>query len=439
MVKLQFFKFNMIFNKLIKYVLLVSTCLFSHLALAQAAAPESVVAADALWMSLCAILVLLMTTPGLIMFYAGLVRRKNALFLATQVVACTAVVTLVWLALGYSIAFTTGNALLGDMSRAFGHELFNKNVFALAPTVPEAVYFLFQMSFAIIATALVIGATAERMKLSTTIGFSALWALLVYSPVAHWIWHPIGWLDAAGHMDWAGGAVVHITAGVSGLVAAIMLGARHGFPVEPMPPHNLMTTMLGACFLWIGWFGFNGGGALAIGTAATTQVLFVTFMAGCVGAISWITFESLVYNKSSSLGIVTGAVVGLVSITPAAGFVGLNAALVLPAVASVLCLLTLRTVKKVFHIDDSLDVFAVHGMGGLVGTLLTPMFAFEDATKAINGTLINAMGALSVIAYSAVATALILWILKPIMGWRVDELAEEVGLDLSQIGETLES
>lgn len=394
---------------------------------------------DSLWMSLCAILVLLMTTPGLIMFYAGLVRRKNALFLATQVVACTAVVTLVWLAFGYTIAFTSGNALMGDMSRAFGQGLFNKDVFALAPTVPEAVYFLFQMSFAIIATALVIGATAERMRMSTTIAFSALWALLVYSPVAHWIWHPKGWLDAMGHLDWAGGAVVHITAGVSGLVAAIMLGARRGFPVEPMPPHNLMTTMLGACFLWIGWFGFNGGSALAIGTAATTQVLFITFLAGCMGALAWITFESIVYKKVSSLGIVTGAVVGLVSTTPAAGFVGLNAALVIPVLASILCLLTLRLVKKVFYIDDSLDVFAVHGVGGLVGTLLTPMFAHADAAKAINGTLVNALGAGAVILYSAIATAVILMVLKPITGWRVDDLSEEVGLDLSQIGETLES
>jgi ammonium transporter, Amt family len=394
---------------------------------------------DSLWMTLCAILVLLMTTPGLIMFYAGLVRRKNALFLATQVVACAAVVTLAWLVLGYSVAFTHGNPVIGDLSRAFGRDLFNKNVFALAPTVPEAVYFIFQMAFAVIATALVIGATAERMRLSTTIAFSALWVIVVYSPVAHWIWYPKGWLEAMGHMDWAGGAVVHITAGVSGLVAAKMLGARQGFPAEPMPPHNLMTTMLGACFLWIGWFGFNGGGALAIGSAATTQVLFVTFLAGCVGALAWIAFETLVYKKSSSLGLVTGAVVGLVAITPAAGYVGLNAALVIPTAASVICLLTLRTVKKVFLIDDSLDVFAVHGMGGVVGTLLTPLFAHADAAKVIHGLLVNAVGAASVTAYSAIATVIILLVLKPITGWRVDAVSEEVGLDLSQIGETLES
>jgi Amt family ammonium transporter len=277
------------------------------------------------------------------------------------------------------------------------------------------------------------------MRLSTTIGFGALWVLVVYAPVAHWIWHPLGWLDAMGHMDWAGGAVVHITAGVSGLVAAKMLGARQGFPVEPMPPHNLMITMLGACFLWIGWFGFNGGAALAIGTAATTQVVLVTFLSGCVGALSWIAFETVVYKKSSSLGLVTGAVVGLVSITPAAGYVGLNAALVIPAIASVLCLLTLRTVKKVFRIDDSLDVFAVHGVGGLVGTLLAPLFAHADAGKALNGLLINAFGAGVVIVYSALATVLILLVLKPITGWRVEAIAEEVGLDLSQIGETLES
>jgi ammonium transporter, Amt family len=388
---------------------------------------------------LCAILVLLMTTPGLIMFYAGLVRRKNALFTVTQVIATMAVVSVTWLVLGYTLAFTTGSPFLGDLSRAFGQNLFHKNVFAIAPTVPEAVYFLFQMSFAVIATALVIGATAERQRLSTTIGFAALWVIVVYAPVAHWIWHPLGWLDAMGHMDWAGGAVVHITAGVSGLVAAKMMGARQGFPTEPMPPHNLMITMLGACFLWLGWFGFNGGGALAIGTAATTQVIFVTFLAGCVGALTWIAFETIVYKKSSSLGLVTGAVVGLVAITPAAGYVGLNAALVIPAIASILCLMTLRMVKKVFGIDDSLDVFAVHGMGGLIGTLLTPLFAFQDTAKAFNGMLINAFGATVVGVYAAIATAIILLVLKPITGWRVDPVSEEVGLDLSQIGETLEA
>jgi Amt family ammonium transporter len=232
---------------------------------------------------------------------------------------------------------------------------------------------------------------------------------------------------------------VHITAGVSGLVAAKMMGARQGFPSEPMPPHNLMITMLGACFLWLGWFGFNGGGALAIGTAATTQVIFVTFLAGCVGALTWIAFETIVYKKSSSLGLVTGAVVGLVAITPAAGYVGLNAALVMPAIASILCLMTLRMVKKVFGIDDSLDVFAVHGMGGLIGTLLTPLFAFSDSAKAFNGMLINAFGATVVGVYAAIATAIILLVLKPITGWRVDPVSEEVGLDLSQIGETLEA
>ncbi len=412
--------------------------LFANVAAAQAIAKPALNSTDTLWMSICAILVFMMTVPGLIMFYAGLVRRKNALFTSAQIIAVTAVVTLAWLVIGYSLAFTAGNTVIGGITRVFGLGLFDGQSAGLEPTVPEAVYFLFQLSFAVITTALVVGATVERMRMSVTIAFSALWVVLVYAPVAHWVWFPSGWLATLGHIDWAGGTVVHLTAGASGLAAAMVLGARHGFPKEPTPPQNLMLSAMGACFLWIGWFGFNGGSALSSAAALTAQVLLITFLSGCMGALTWGLCEAFLKRKITSLGLITGTIVGLVSITPAAGYVGINAAFVMPVIAAVFSYLALQTVKSKLGIDDTLDVFAIHGMAGIVGSLLTPMFATDDVAKAISHTLANGIGVVAVMIFSGLMTLVILKTILLFAKWRVSADSEMIGLDLSQLGETLE-
>lgn len=428
---------NLICNFSVFTLLFVSPHVYANASVA----PTGVIGTNSLWISLSTILVLMMTMPGLLMFYSGLVRRKNVLFTCLQILSVVAVVAIVWFLAGYSLAFTKGSSLIGGVSRLFGSNLFNQSVFPLSPSIYEGEHFLFQMAFAIISASLIVGATAERMRLSTTVAFSGLWVLLVYAPVAHWIWHPEGWLSLLGHKDWAGGAVVHITAGVSGLVAARMLGARSAFQKEPMPPHNLLLTSLGACFLWLGWFGFNSGNILENGGSGNSQMLtlFVTFFSGCVGALVWAFCEYIMHRKVSTLGFVTGALVGLVSVTPAAGYVGINGALVIPALASLVSLLTLTYIKKKTRIDDSLDVFAIHGAAGLIGTLLTPIFAYTHLNIVLDHLIANSVGALAVALYSGLLTALILLLVKPITGWRVDATAEQIGLDLALLGETIET
>jgi ammonium transporter, Amt family len=379
------------------------------------------------WLLISTVLVLLMTVPGLMLFYSGMLRTKNALSIVAHIFAATAVVTLVWAMIGYSLAFTPGNGWIGGLDRMFADKLIGAKVGAhpSAPTVPESAFFLFQMAFAIIAFALITGATVERMRLSGTVLFAGLWTIAVYAPVAHWIWQPTGWLAAMGHMDFAGGTVVHIAAGVSGLVAALVIG-----------PHNLLITVLGAGLLWAGWFGFNAGSAFEASSRAVGALL-ATQVAACVGAFMWGICEYVKRGQMSVLGMATGAIAGLIAITPASGYVGVLGATIIGGVSGVLCFFAVTLFKAKTGIDDTLDVFALHGVGGLIGTVLTPMFALSEIAPVTASVMTNLIGALAVMAYAAVATWIVLMIVKVVAGLRVDEESELIGLDVSQHGEML--
>lgn len=394
--------------------------------------------ADVTWMMISTVLVLIMTIPGLILFYSGMLRKKNALSVAGHIFAATTIVTLVWTAIGYSLAFTDGNGWIGGLDRVFAAGLTGKNVGAhpLAPTVPESVFFLFQLSFAIITSALVIGATVERMRLRTTILFAGLWTLLVYAPVAHWVWQPHGWLQQMGHMDFAGGTVVHIAAGAAGLAAAWRVGPRIGFGKEPMIPHNLMLTVMGAGFLWAGWFGFNAGSAFEVGSRAV-GALVATQVAACVSAFVWGLCEYFKRGQLSILGMATGAIAGLIAVTPASGYVGIVGSIGIGIAASVACFYAVTRFKQLSGVDDSLDVFTLHGVGGFVGTLLVPIFALEAIAPVTATVWTNMIGAVVVFTYSGVMTLVILAVIRPIVGLRVDARSEEMGLDISQHGEML--
>lgn len=403
-----------------------------------AAPPVSFSSGDTAWMLVCTVLVLLMTVPGIMLFYSGMMRAKNALSIVAHVFAATTVVTLVWVAIGYSLAFTPGTPWLGDMSRLFSQGLIGAKVGAhpSAPTVPESAFFLFQLAFAVITFALIIGATVERMRLSATIFFAGFWTVLVYAPVAHWIWQPSGWLAAMGHMDYAGGTVVHIAAGASGLVAAKFVGPRRGFGKEPMVPHNLMVTIIGAGLLWAGWFGFNAGSAFEASSRAVGALL-ATQVAASVGAFAWGLAEFVKRGKFSVLGMATGAIAGLVAVTPASGFVGPQGAAVIGAVSGALCFVAVTQFKRVTGIDDSLDVFALHGVGGFIGTVLTPVFALKEIAPVTATILTNLTGAVAVTLYAGAMTFLILLVVKPLAGLRVTAEEEALGLDLAQHGEMI--
>jgi ammonium transporter, Amt family len=407
-------------------------------AMAQGAAPPAFSGADTAWMLISTVLVLLMTMPGIILFYSGMLRTKNALSIVAHTVAASAVITMCWAILGYSLAFTSGSEWVGNLNRAFSEGLIGKNVGAhpSAPTIPESAFFLFQLSFAIITFALVLGATAERMRLGVTMIFAALWSLLVYAPVAHWVWHPNGWLAKMGHMDFAGGTVVHIASGISGLVAAWVVGARRGFGREPMVPHNLLVTVLGAGLLWAGWFGFNAGSAFeasgrAVGALLATQV------AACSGAMLWGACEFMRRGQWSVLGTMTGAIAGLIAVTPASGFVGVNGALAIGAIAGIVCFFAVVQFKALTGIDDSLDVFALHGVGGIVGTVLTPVFATTSIAPVTASWWSNSVGAVAVMVYGGAMTWLILKFIAMFVRLRVDTEQEKVGLDIAQHGEML--
>jgi Amt family ammonium transporter len=407
-------------------------------ALAQAAPKPEVNGADTAWMLICTVLVMLMTMPGIMLFYSGMLRTKNALSIVAHTVAAAAVITLTWAIVGYSLAFTPGNEWIGGMERLFSERLIGKGSGAhpIAPTIPEAAFFLFQLSFAIITFALVLGATAERMRLGITMVFAAFWCLMVYAPIAHWIWHPNGWLAQMGHMDFAGGTVVHIASGISGVVAAWVLGPRRGFGKEPMVPHNLLITVLGAGLLWAGWFGFNAGSALeASGRAA--GALLATQVAACAGAMLWGLCEYLRRGQWSVLGSMSGAIAGLIAVTPASGFVGINGALVIGAAGGIACFFAVVSFKARTGIDDSLDVFALHGVGGVVGTLLTPVFATAAIAPVTATVWTNGLGALAVMAYAGAMTWVILRTLGFFVKLRVDAEEEKVGLDIAQHGEML--
>ncbi|MCY7316910.1 MAG: ammonium transporter [Rubrivivax sp.] len=428
--------------------LLLAGVTFSAQAQAQVAVAAAVTTAPAIsgantaWMLICTVLVMMMTMPGIMLFYGGMLRTKNALSIVAHTVAAAAVVTLMWALIGYSLAFTPGDGsftgLIGGLTRVVGNGLLGSGagVHPSAATVPESAFFMFQLAFAIITFAIILGATAERMRLGITVVFAALWTVLVYAPVAHWVWHPTGWLAAMGHMDFAGGTVVHIASGASALVAAWVLGPRAGFGRTPMVPHNLMITVLGGGLLWAGWFGFNAGSAFeASGRAA--GALLATQVGACAGAAVWGVCEYIRRGQWSVLGTVSGAIAGLIAITPASGFVDIAGAMAIGGTAGLLCLGAVVVFKARTGIDDALDVFALHGVGGLVGTVLTPVFAVAAIAPITATVWTNVLGGLAVMAYAGGATWLILRCIGLFTSLRVKAEHESVGLDISEHGEML--
>ncbi len=400
---------------------------------------------DTAWMLVATVLVLLMSLPGLALFYAGMVRKKNLLATMAQVLATCAVVSLLWLALGYSLAFRPGNGWLGDFGAAWlvnlevGLDLVQgrSSVHPLAPTVPESVFVMYQLSFAVITPALIVGAFAERMRFAALLWFMGLWSLVVYAPVAHWVWGPGGWLGAMGALDFAGGAVVHVNAGVAGLVAAAILGRRLGYGEVPLMPANLGWTLAGAGLLWVGWMGFNGGSAMAANGRAGMAILN-TQMAAAAGTLAWMGAEWLVRGTPTLLGLCTGAVAGLVAVTPASGYVTPSSAVLIGALAGVASYWGATGLKRLLGADDSLDVFGVHGVAGVLGALLTGVLADPRVGGATGSLLAQATAVGAVALYSAVATAAILWLVGAVIGLRVTARQEHAGLDLSQHGERVE-
>ncbi|CAG4888098.1 ammonium transporter [Paraburkholderia gardini] len=400
---------------------------------------------DTAWMLTSTALVLFMTIPGLALFYGGMVRKKNVLATLMQSFAITCVVTIVWTVVGYSLAFTPGGSFLGGFSRVFltgmnyikGDKATTLTVSHLAPTIPETVYFVYQMTFAIITPALITGAFADRMKFSAMLVFMTLWSILVYSPIAHMVWEPTGWLASAGILDFAGGTVVHINAGIAGLVCCLVLGKRVGYGKEAMAPHNLTLTLIGGAMLWVGWFGFNAGSAVAADGRAGFAML-TTQVATAMAALSWMFAEWIAKGKPSVLGIVSGAVAGLVAITPASGFVGVTGSLVIGLVAGVVCFWSATWLKHKLGYDDSLDAFGVHCVGGIVGALLTGVFAVKDIGGADGSVILQAKGVLTTLIYSGVMSYILLKIIDMVIGLRVTEEEEREGLDVVLHGEHVE-
>jgi Amt family ammonium transporter len=395
--------------------------------------------ANTSWILTSTALVLFMTIPGLSLFYGGLVRSKNALSVLMQCFSITCLASIIWFAFGYSLAFGNGgslNSYIGDLSNFFMGNITEES---MAGDIPESVFALFQMTFAIITPALIVGAFAERMRFSAMLLFSALWLIVVYAPITHWVWGG-GWLGEMGLLDFAGGTVVHITAGVGAIVAALVLGNRKGFPQQAMPPHNLTMTVTGAGMLWVGWFGFNGGSALAANGDAGMAML-VTHISAAAGSLAWMMMEWTKHGKPSVLGIVTGMVAGLGTITPASGFVGPAGALVIGLSAGVICYYATQAIKQRFHIDDSLDVFPVHGVGGMLGTLLAGIFAsdqlgvfsgqgYNEGMNMASQVSVQITGIIATFAYTAFITYLLLKLIDNLLVLRVDEEDEIRGLDL---------
>jgi ammonium transporter, Amt family len=405
---------------------------------------DKISAGDTAWMLTSTALVLMMAIPGLALFYGGMVRKKNVLATLMQTFAITCVVTLLWWLIGYSWAFTPGSPFLGGASRAFFngmtfiHDPVNKlSVSHLALTIPETVYAMFQMTFAAITPALIAGAFADRMKFSAMLVFMAAWSLLVYSPIAHMVWEPTGWLSKAGVLDYAGGTVVHINAGVAGLASCLVLGKRLGYGREAMPPHNLTLTLIGASLLWVGWFGFNAGSAGAADGRAGMAML-ATQMATAAAALAWVGAEWISRGKPSVLGIASGAVAGLVAITPASGFVGPSSAVIIGLIAGVVCYIAATSLKHVMGYDDSLDAFGVHGIGGIVGALLTGVFVSKDISGADGSLLVQLKGVAVTVIYGFAASYVILQVIDKTIGLRVTEEQEREGLDISLHGESIE-
>ena len=416
-------------------------------ALAQAAAPPATMnSGDMAWMLTSTVIVLMMTIPGLALFYGGMVRKKNALATVMQSFAAACLLTIVWMVVGYSIAFGDGgefNAYYGGFSKMFFAGMTKDGLFAPL-TITESLFATFQMTFAIITPALIAGAVADPMKFSSFLVFITLWLIIVYAPVCHWVWGG-GFLGTAGVMDFAGGTVVHINSGIAGLVAAIVLGRRKGYGAENMAPHNLVYTVIGASLLWVGWFGFNGGSAGAANDSAAMAIL-VTQICAAAAALAWMFAEWVTHGKPSVLGIASGAIAGLVVITPAAGFVDPKGALIMGLIGGVVCFIASTGIKRMLGYDDSLDVFGIHGVGGFTGAILTGVFAVawvggEGKSGLLEGNPAQVWtqfyGTIATIVWCAVATFVILMVIKLFMGLRVDEQTEVEGLDARLHGETV--
>jgi len=423
---------------MLKSLLLIGLALLPGLASA-----DELNGANTAWILTSTALVLFMTLPGLALFYGGLVRSKNVLSVLMQCFAIAGAASIIWLLFGYSLAFGEGNAWIGDFSKVLMAGI-GKDT--LVGDIPEPLFMLFQMTFAIITPALVIGGFAERMKFSAMLLFSCIWLVLVYAPVTHWVWGG-GWLGQMGLYDFAGGTVVHITAGVAALVSAIVLGPRRGFPQVAMPPHNLTMTVTGAGMLWVGWYGFNGGSALAANGDAAMAML-VTHISAAAGVLVWSFIEWIRFGKPSVLGAVTGMVAGLGTITPASGFVGPGGALIIGILAGGVCFVATQYIKRTLKIDDSLDVMPVHGVGGIMGTFLAGVlsstqlgvfsgYGFADGIDTMGGQVyVQVVGIVATFVYTAVVTWIILKLVGAMVGLRVSDEVEQQGLDTAEHEET---
>jgi len=409
--------------------------------LSPGAAADELSSGDTAWMITATALVLMMTIPGLALFYGGMVRAKNVLSVLMQCFAITCLVTVIWTLWGYSIAFGDEGAYWGGLGKMF---LAGVGVDVVSGSIPETVFITFQLTFAIITPALIVGAFVDRMKFSALLIFITLWSTFVYSPITHWVWGSGGWLGAKGILDFAGGTVVHINAGIAGLVTALVIGKRRGFPTTAMPPHNLSLSVIGASMLWVGWFGFNAGSELAAdGTAG--MAMLVTQIATACAALGWMLVEWIRHKKASVLGIISGAVAGLVAITPASGTAGPLGALAIGFAAGIGCFFAATSLKRALGYDDSLDVFGVHCVGGIIGALLTGVFCSEALGGAGFGVesgmmsdqlVAQATGVLATLIYTSIATYVILKIVDLIVGLRVTEEQEAEGLDLALHNET---
>lgn len=407
----------------------------------QFAAADALDTGDTAWIMTSTALVLFMTIPGLALFYGGLVRTKNVLSVLMQCFAITCIVSVLWVIGVYSMAFSEGNDFVGGTSNMF---LAGVTEGAMSGTIPESVFAMFQLTFAIITPALIVGGFAERMRFSAMLIFSAVWLVLVYGPVTHWVWGG-GWLGNMGLLDFAGGTVVHVTAGVAALVCAVVMGSRKGFPHSPLPPHNMTMTVTGAAMLWVGWFGFNGGSALAANGDAG-MAIFATHLSASAGALTWMLCEWVKYGKPSALGAVTGMVAGLGTITPASGFVGPAGGLLIGIAGGFVCFNATNFIKQKLQIDDSLDVFPVHGVGGALGTLLAAVFAsaslgvfsgqgYNEGMTMGSQFTVQGIGVLATGIYTAVITFIILKVVDAIVGLRVSDDEETEGLDINQHNE----
>ena len=445
-------------SRLVKGAALLLPALLATVPAFAADDPPKIDAGDTAWMLTSTALVLMMTIPGVALFYAGMVRKKNLLATMMQSFVICCIVTIIWAVAGYSLAFGNGNAYIGDLSRVLLRGItdgFTKGTDvaftlgagtdgAIATTIPESVFMMFQMTFAIITPALIAGAVADRMKFSALCIFIALWSLFVYAPIAHWVWAPTGWMFALGVLDFAGGTVVHINAGIAGLVCALVLGKRMGYGTNNTAPYNLTYAVIGASLLWVGWFGFNAGSALAANGRAG-MAMAVTQIATAAAALSWMVAEWITKGKPSVLGVISGAVAGLVAITPAAGFVLPGSAIIIGLVSGVVCFWAATSLKHLLGYDDSLDAFGVHGVGGIVGALLVGVFAYGplSATEALPDGLVGGMdqfklqviGVAATVVFTGVMTFILLMVTKALVGLRVGEEEEREGLDIVLHGE----